>query len=288
MNGATAALGKRVYRGGSFAPTRGAVSGKGVNGYIQRENRNQMRKAAGSQVGQDGESDTRSTQAAKALKRKKNLQGPNPADIPMPESKEELLAHANSNFGGTDPNADPTAAPPSTPAAETPTYVNSDGTLNLPYSTDWASGVIQSQQDLNSQILEAQMGQQQSNLAYQQLVQDAASNYSMQNAAQRGGYGGAGTVYSSLYKNQVANDALTYDKTKAGNLMDFTNEQQGYQNDITSAQSNWISQMQQLALERQTDADSTPDVGANATVKKNTRKNSHVPIRKNNGKKRKK
>lgn len=58
----TNSVGKRVYRGGSFAPNRGKVN---PGGYIKRE----VRKRGVSQIGGDGMSDTRSGLAKAALAR---------------------------------------------------------------------------------------------------------------------------------------------------------------------------------------------------------------------------
>lgn len=74
-----ALTGNRVYKGGTTAPNKGAVSAKGANGYVQRELR--KRKMASpkrpggiarplvSPKGSDGKSDRRSRVAAMSLQR---------------------------------------------------------------------------------------------------------------------------------------------------------------------------------------------------------------------------
>lgn len=76
----TALLGKRVYKGAGQAPNRGQVSGKGAQGYLQRELRKKQtfnasrlgrpNRPMGNPRGSDGQSDNRSGIAAQALNRR--------------------------------------------------------------------------------------------------------------------------------------------------------------------------------------------------------------------------
>ena len=198
-----AQTGARVYRGVGQSPNMGQVSAKGAQGYIQRE---QRKNGPVRPIGNDGKSNSRSGVAAAALKR---------------QGKTATVRGSNGKPAGQGKPKPSVGAPVGAPAAPPPQVRVSDtGLLELPYDQNYAADQYASVEEANQSLLELQMEEQQNNLEYAQATQQATTAHEQNKKNTLSGAGGAGTVFSSQYGNQVATNATNYTNT----LSDLTNK----------------------------------------------------------------
>lgn len=216
-NVSKALIGKPVYRNGSFAPNRGVVN---PTGYVQRE----LKKQGVSQIGADGQSDTRSTLAQQALSRQlTNTRIVNPTGSqsnpsqPFTTKTPQLssTASAPAAAGSTTPNRTPvirSTAVNSATGQQTPStlQIHSNGQLDLPFDFQTAYDALQAEQAANDDLLDIQQDQQQLGLQYQRDTRDAGLSYGEQKRYTLNDNAARGTAFSSGYGVQVAENARDY------------------------------------------------------------------------------
>jgi hypothetical protein len=210
VSGAGFLRGKPVYGQGSFAPNRGQVSAQGAQGYLQRELNKRGTNNGGpsrfaphpgvSRFGQDGQSDTRSGAAASMLKQGLgNRPGPN--DPLEPNRPKDPL---NPDSGPKQPGIPP---PPTV-------TINEAGQLELPYTDNWSEQLLTGLRDMNTNLLELQMGQQEQDLEFSKLNREADSLYGTAKATTLNQNAAAGMAFSSQYGTAVGRNATEYNNQK--------------------------------------------------------------------------
>lgn len=218
-----ASRGRTVYSGGSFAPTRGPVSGQGAQGYLKRESRkNNMGIWGGSsRFGKDGKSDTRSGVAQRAMQRRGGIGGWAGGMMNNAIGKGSGGFGANqqggggSNSGGGNPQQqggnEPAAvgapvgqAPPS---VATPTVVVGDaGKLELPYDPSYGQDVYDALKSTNDEIAGVGMQEQAQAGLYAQQQHMQGQQYDSQKVRTLNKGGASGNLFSSGQGMAIASD----------------------------------------------------------------------------------
>jgi hypothetical protein len=241
-----AQTGKRVYNGLSQAPNRGRVSANGAQGYIQREMRNAQNAGPLRQQGNDGFSDSRSTTAAQALRRR-NQDGKAKGAGPYNNTGRPQAGPYNGDKQPpfTPPGPPGQGAGPGHSAQPPQITISADGVLQLPYDQSYATEQLSAITEANDKLLGLKSEADQNNLAYTQNKRNAdLANQSLQsqtlnqNAA-------SGTAFSSQYGTAVANNARAY----AGEIGDIEAQQGSFNNNLgLQRQAIQSSLNQQLAM----------------------------------------
>jgi hypothetical protein len=216
-----ASRGKTVYSQGSFAPTRGRVSSQGVQGYIDRE---QRKPASVSRVGRDGQSDTRSGVAAKALKKHMFDNGGrqiSTAPVQAPVLPTSGVYNVTSGFPSTPGSADYASPNPSTPTLPTSLVANASGQLELPYSDAWNSELLDALNESNASLADLSIQSQNQALEYAKTKRNLGIGYTDTKRSSLNNAAGAGTAFSSGYGLRVGRDAQ--ENLNANNDLDAAN-----------------------------------------------------------------
>lgn len=218
-----AARGRTVYGNGATGPNTGRVSAQGIQGYVNREQRNLGNSAGISRFGGDGQSDTRSGLAAKALKRQSSFVRPNGQGSGHHNNSQGNSHWQPGNQSNGASSSGGGAAGPAAGAATTPPEVSvtDTGTLQLPYDDQWSSDVIGAMGDYNSQILDLQQQQQQQALDYMNQNNNLGREYEQTQRDTLNLGAGAGTAFSSAYGTAVSKNALN--NQNAHNELDAQN-----------------------------------------------------------------
>lgn len=210
-----AQTGARVYRGVGQSPNMGQVSAKGAQGYLQRE----MRKNGPQRpIGNDGKSDSRSGVAAAALRRNggPSWQGNSRGNKNKPPSKTNSSASTGAGGGSSKtPSVSPSPVP-----VNPPVQVSNTGTLELPYDQGFSADQVAATNEANQALLDLQLEEQQADLDFAQQSRDANLMYEEDKKLDLSEAGGRGTVFSSMYGKQVADQATNHTNT----LATLTNE----------------------------------------------------------------
>lgn len=206
-----AQTGNRVYRGNSQSPNRGQVSGKGAQGYLQRELR---KKGPVTPVGRDGKSDSRSGVAAAALRRtgasfgsqavargEGNKSKQPPRNLPG-RTPQQAGGGAPAISGGS-------GAPAPAPAPQQIT-THSNGVLELPYDQSYSAEQFALIGQANQDLLDLQMEEQNADLDFASQTREANIANESLKKQMLSAAGGRGTVFSSQYGNQVTDAATQY------------------------------------------------------------------------------
>lgn len=247
--------GKTVYSGGSFAPHRGPVSGQGQMGYVRRQVRQRNAPFKGvSRFGNDGQSDTRSGRAKAALARQAVKGGQQGIGRPVHTA-------INGGGGGASPAKQPfnntgrpvvgangRPAPAQGPNTNLQVDISPDGTLNLPYDSEWSSNTLDMLNDYNAQLLEMQGSQQAQAADYAMQQQQLGTDYEKQRLNTLNRNAGAGTTFTSAYGTGLTGDARAY--TNDMNALNTGNTQFSQQQAAQRAmlQGNFNQQLQRDAL----------------------------------------
>lgn len=187
-----ALTGNRVYGGHTQSPNRGAVSARGAQGYVRRE----MVKNRGiaTPVGSDGQSDSRSTVASRALSRQQALTA-------APSGGPKTLPSEAGNPGS--PLPDKGAPVGSAPAPAKPVIqVTADGQLQLPYTDTMAQAGLTAYNESAAALLDLQQQQQQQNMQYATASRDLAENQKLDNRDILNSNASGGTAFSSQFVRQ--------------------------------------------------------------------------------------
>lgn len=217
------AAGRKVYGQGSYAPTKGQLN---PQGYIQREIRKRNQQANGnngtgvSQVGNDGQSDTRSGLAANAMKRNgmswPNHYGPQAVAIgPRNNNNGGRNGNKQSSGNGSNHSSNPGAVTSNPSAPVTPTVnISPAGQLQLPYNSEFANQALDAQMAFDAEMLDLQQSEQEQALAYQQQMRDLDYGYQDQQRSTLNDAAARGNLYSSAYGVGVNEDARQYNNMK--------------------------------------------------------------------------
>lgn len=217
------AAGKKVYGQGSYAPTKGQVN---PQGYIQREverrNKQALANRGGvSRVGNDGQSDTRSGLAARALRDNRGLKARAVQGKPVATVR-------NSGGGNSQRPKTRTQQTSGNPVSTTavapvgPTVnINPTGQLELPYGSEYANQVLDAQMQYDAELLAMQEEEQSNDLAYQSNMRDLDYGYKGQQRNTLNDNAASGTAFSSAYGVGVNEDSRSYMNAK--NDMDTSN-----------------------------------------------------------------
>lgn len=259
-----AARGRTVYGNGATGPNTGRVSAQGIQGYVNRETRNNANGNYGiSRTGRDGQSDTRSGLAAQAL----NRAGQHRPAGQQSGSRSQWQGaphwqpgnQSHSNNSGSSAAAGPAAAP--TQASTPPEVTVTDtGTLQLPYDDQWGADVIGAMGDYNSQLLDLQHQQQQQALEYMNANRNLGLEYEETKRSTLNGAAAGGTAFSSAYGTAVGRNALN--DQNAHNELDTQNSlfNQGITEQRLNIQTMFNDMLRQDALARA--ANASQDAGS--------------------------
>lgn len=207
-----ALTGKKVYSGGSYAPSKGTNA---PSGYLQRE----LSKRGVSRVGGDGQSDTRSGLASRALSQHPTLGGSGwggqivRAQVGHSTPGSAPSRPPSNNFGSRP--SGPSSAPASSPftPAQAPVQVQNNGQLTLPYDYESAMGSLHAHQDADTQLEDLQYQGQQAAAEYLRNLRDVGKAYGKTKQSRLNDYSARGVAYSSGYGNALAEDATAYNTT---------------------------------------------------------------------------
>lgn len=185
--------GKTVYRGSSYAPTRGTNN---PTGYLQRElskqglvddgNNNNPNGNVGlhggvSTVGSDGNSDTRSGLAANALKTTGAVGTSNGQGNALSSGKPQLTV-------------------PDAPTAQ----ISSIGEIKLPYNFGSTQNILAEQQAAQEALRNIQQSQQDNAINYVRDVAGTQDSFDTTMLGSRNNASGRGTGFSSAYGKAVS------------------------------------------------------------------------------------
>lgn len=252
VNMAQGLKGRTVYSGGSFAPTRGPVSGQGVQGYLRREVTKGNRGLYGgvSQFGRDGLSDTRSGVAQRAMQRRGGQQQTPPTHYTPeggygnnpPRAQQQPGQQQQSQPAGQPVSQPP---PPGTPAVT----VNANGILELPYSPAWGNEVLGGFQDTNTALADLQAQQQAQAAAYAMSKKQARDQYGNIQRDTLNDNASRGVAFSSGYGVAVGKDANDFNNYN--NNLDVENSQlnAGFDFNRTSILNAFKDQLRQASLD---------------------------------------
>lgn len=195
--------GKTVYGSGSFAPTRGAVSAQGAQGYLKRNLTQRVQKnnfgrpgfngvegqrVGAMRVGNDGQSDTRSGVAQAGLNRMgQNMQAPD--NRPKPPGQRR----PRGGTGGGKPVPHVT--------------INKTGQIKLPYDAGYSDDIYNSLADFNDQLMQLQIASQQQASGFGRDMRDENQGFQQQQMRDLNTDAGAGMAFSSRYATDVGNTA---------------------------------------------------------------------------------
>lgn len=221
------AAGRKVYGQGATAPTRGQVD---PGGYIRRELSRRNTQQGVSRVGRDGQSDTRSGIAAKAIHGNigNNIGRPNANGMQQPgQQMSQWQAPTFGQGAGqgsavTTPGVGMGAAPP------TPVQVNNNGVLELPYNSEYANQALDAQQSFDDEMMSLNFEEQNQQAEMARFMRELESGYVDRQRETLSGAAGNGMLYSSQYTTGANNDATQYNNTK---------------NDATNQNTNFMSQL---------------------------------------------
>jgi hypothetical protein len=244
MKVAKAATGSRNYNMGmSKAPTRGKVN---PSGYIQREVRNRNQQA----VGRDGQSDRRSGLAQAALKNAGRYAGKpqNPKMGARPVGVRPGGRSANIKIGtpgfkdikiGTPGFEDiKVGTPEGMGQPQIPNVrINNNGQLDLPFDEAFGLGLVEQQQEMNSELMGLQGEEQAQAMDFANQQRDLGLQFEDVKRNTLNGNAAGGTAFSSQYAvgasdnsrnfNNALNDLNAWNtQTMSG----FGNQRMGIQN----------------------------------------------------------
>lgn len=191
-----ALTGNTVYGGTTQAPNQGQVSAQGAQGYIKRELRHKKRHGVLRRIGNDGQSDNRSTVAAQALHRQVRFNGGRPV--------------VNNQTPGTHPANAVGAEQSQAPVGPPPIKVTRDGILQLPYDQSFSAEQLAAITDANNQLLELNNETNQHALDHAANRRNADAAYEQLRRQALSGNAASGTAFSSRYGTEVANNATDY------------------------------------------------------------------------------
>lgn len=246
-----ALTGNRVYRMGSYAPTRGTNN---PTGYLKRELKKRGGKATPakkaqplarkepikkavpqkhgiSQTGGDGKSDTRSGLAAKML----------------PGQSAQYSAGGTS----TAPKS-PTGGVGKVPST---VKINPYGQLQLPFSYEFSMSALERQQDANRALQMLGMDQQEQAQEYLKNMRTINQGYGEQKAQAINTASGRGTAFSSAYGKRVVGNATNYNNA----LGDLENQNiranVGFTTQRNQIQADLNDYLRKLAMQRGVELD---------------------------------
>jgi hypothetical protein len=258
-----AQTGSRVYNGAGTAPNRGRVSAQGAQGYIQRElNKNNQQNAARqggrpvNQRGPDGKSDSRSTTAAAALSRR-NSKGlkTGPGIGPGTFNQGNTFKPGPGVGKGKKKGPTGTFKPgpgvgggPEKPDTTPDIKVKDNGSLQLPYDSEYASMALQAEQEYQNTVndLTTQEGaaDNQDLLAKQAL----AKQFGIDSLGTLNANASRGTAFSSAYGTQAAAVGSQYAADQSNITQTAADREALYNTAMQNALGNKNTTMEQALL----------------------------------------